>query len=154
VAGLGALGQFDLDHFNDVEPSLFPEFFGVEVALAGPAAKVAGADLPDQVSTFFQVVGADAAFARVVVKVVAEQEQSGKKERGSCEVGPEHADLFLGVELKLSCQEVIDGLIHNSIRLFNAIFELLSRTARQLFHILGEGLGTELEAFHPGQIEK
>ena len=68
VAWLGTLRQFELDHLDLGRASLRGKALGVKLAFRCAATKVAGADLPDQITAMFAVVFGDAAFARIVRK--------------------------------------------------------------------------------------
>ncbi|MNZ24029.1 hypothetical protein D3C78_411640 [compost metagenome] len=69
VAGLGALAHLDLDHPHLRAARLGGKTLGVEAPVRCAAAEVAAAQFPHQVAAVFAVVGADAAFAGVMVEV-------------------------------------------------------------------------------------
>lgn len=69
MTGLGALAHLDFDHPHLRGLRLCRKAFRVEAPVGGAAAEVAAAQFPGQVATVFPVVGADAAFARVVGEV-------------------------------------------------------------------------------------
>ncbi|MCY1179726.1 hypothetical protein D9M73_201400 [compost metagenome] len=69
MAGFGALAELDLDHPHLRGAGLGGEAFRVELAVTGAAAEVAATQFPDQVAAVLAVVGADAAFAGVVIEV-------------------------------------------------------------------------------------
>ena len=66
MARLGALRKLDLDHPDLLVRDRFTETLGVERAVLGAATKIAGADLPDQVATWLEVVTRHTALTRVV----------------------------------------------------------------------------------------
>ena len=66
VAGLGALGDLDLDHLDLRQGGVLAERLRLEVAVGVPAPEVAGADLPDEVAAGFRVVLRQAPLAGVV----------------------------------------------------------------------------------------
>src|ERR1700744_3943824 len=68
MAGLGALTELDLDHLDLIARRLGREAFGIEAPLFVAAAEVAAGHLPDDVPALFAGIGADAAFAGVVVE--------------------------------------------------------------------------------------
>ena len=69
MARFGALAQFDLDHLHLGPACLDGEAFGIECTVLVSAAKIATAQLPDQVPAVFQVVRADAALPGVMGEV-------------------------------------------------------------------------------------
>ena len=68
VAGLGALAELELNHLDLRVTCVFDEAFFAERAVGVAAAKVAGGNLPDQVTAMLAVVFADRTFPRVVCK--------------------------------------------------------------------------------------
>ncbi|MNZ28874.1 hypothetical protein D3C78_461140 [compost metagenome] len=87
MAGLGALAHLDLDHPHLWAARLGGEAFGVETPVRRAAAEVATAQFPDQVATVLAVIGADAAFAGVMVEIA----QLGALVEGADGVGAERA---------------------------------------------------------------
>src|SRR3954451_7989113 len=69
MTGLGALADLEFDHLDLVVGRDAGEFFRVERAIAIAAAEIAGADLPDDVTAIFAMIGADTALARVMREV-------------------------------------------------------------------------------------
>jgi hypothetical protein len=65
VPGFGTLRKLDLDHFHGVSLGFVLESCRIEATILRPAAKIAAANLPDQVTARIQVVRADAPFAGV-----------------------------------------------------------------------------------------
>ncbi|MCY1517498.1 hypothetical protein D9M68_521800 [compost metagenome] len=88
MAGLGALAELDLDHPHLWVARLFGEALGVERAVLGAAAEIAAAQFPDQVAAVLAVVGADAAFAGVVVEAAEPRALVQRADR----VGAERAE--------------------------------------------------------------
>ena len=68
MAGLGALGQLNFDHFDRRQPRLVAKAVGAKMSGLIPATKISGADLPDQVAAAFEMVGTDPTFAGIVIK--------------------------------------------------------------------------------------
>src|SRR5262245_932426 len=68
MPGLGALRQLDLDHLDLRIAGLGCKPLGAERAVIVAAAKIAAADLPDDVTAELLVVAAVAAFTSVVCK--------------------------------------------------------------------------------------
>src|SRR5690606_22911037 len=60
MRGLGALAQLQRDHLDDIPVRLLAIFLGIEAAILGTAAEIAGADLPDKIAAARKVIGADA----------------------------------------------------------------------------------------------
>ncbi len=69
MAGLGALGEFHLDHFDLRLSGGLAEFLGRKAAVKIAAAEIAGRDFPDDVASRFTVIGAEAAFAGVMGEI-------------------------------------------------------------------------------------
>lgn len=68
VAGLGPLAKLDFNHLHLRVLCLGGKALRVEMPVCIAAAKVAAAQLPYQVTAVFQMIGADAALAGVVVE--------------------------------------------------------------------------------------
>src|SRR5215469_6760122 len=66
VTGLGALAEFQLDHFHLIAACVVFEFIGAKCAVRIAATEVTGADLPNNVAAVFLVVSAVAALAGIV----------------------------------------------------------------------------------------
>jgi hypothetical protein len=66
VARLGALAEFQLDHFHLFAACVVLEFLGAECAVWVAATEITGADLPNNVAAVFLVISTVAAFARIV----------------------------------------------------------------------------------------
>ena len=71
VAGLGALGQLDLDHLHLRARGLFGKALRVEAPIGVATTEIARTQLPDQVAAVFEVVGRDRAFAGVVIETAS-----------------------------------------------------------------------------------
>ena len=87
-ARLGALGQLHADTFHRIDVHLVLEHLRVETAVRGPAAEIAAGDLPYQIAAVLQVVGRQAALARVV----GEAAQLGPQVQGPNGVGADRAE--------------------------------------------------------------
>jgi hypothetical protein len=68
VAGFCALAHLDFDHLDLRVGRLFLELFRIKAAIVGAAAKIAAAQLPNQIAAAFAVVAGNAALAGVVVE--------------------------------------------------------------------------------------
>ena len=68
MAGFGTLGKLDLDHFYNIIGGSLRKFIGIKITLLITAAEVACANLPDQISTTNQMVGANSSFTGVMRK--------------------------------------------------------------------------------------
>src|SRR6201981_1228835 len=69
VAGLGALRELDLDHLDLGLARLQCKPLRVEISIRGAAAKIAAANLPDQIAAMLAVIAADRAFAGAVGEI-------------------------------------------------------------------------------------
>ncbi len=65
---LGALAQFELDHFDLICRCLLRKAIGVELTFSITAAEIAARDFPDDIATFHSVIGTDAAFTRIMAE--------------------------------------------------------------------------------------
>src|SRR6476469_6857721 len=63
---LGALAELDLDHFDLFRRRLFLKTDGVEIAIRGPASKIAASEFPRKIATMLPVITADASLAGIV----------------------------------------------------------------------------------------
>jgi hypothetical protein len=68
MPGLGALGQFYLDHLDRCLGSCFLEPLGRKAAVLTAAAEVSGAHLPDQIAAMLEMEVGDAALPSVLVE--------------------------------------------------------------------------------------
>ncbi len=66
---LCSLGDLQFDHLDAVAAGIAAKSLGTERAIRVTAAKIAGANLPDQITTVFEMVLAYATFAGVVGEV-------------------------------------------------------------------------------------
>src|SRR5690606_9004454 len=80
-SGLGALRNFNLDHFHLRKAGFFTEGVLIETAIGMAATEIAGAQLPNQVPAL-KVVGADAALAGVVIKATLFGAEIERRDRG------------------------------------------------------------------------
>ena len=85
MARLGPLREFELDHLHVWVPRPLREGVGIEAAVDGSAAEVAGSDLPDQIGAALEVIGADAALAGVVREVAQLGAPAQRQHRVSAE---------------------------------------------------------------------
>ena len=69
MAGLGALAELDLDHFDLRILRGLCKLIGIEGAVIGPAAEIAAADFPHEVTAVRTVIARDAPFAGIVVEI-------------------------------------------------------------------------------------
>lgn len=69
MAGLCTLAQLEFDHLDLRICRLFGEADRIETAIGSAASEIAAANFPDKVATIFAVIGADAAFTRIVREV-------------------------------------------------------------------------------------
>ena len=90
-AGLGSLAELERDHLDLVVGGRVAELAGVEVAVLGPGAEVAAADLPDQVAAL-AVVLAEPALAGVV----GEPAEPGPRVERRDRVGTQRAEAHRG----------------------------------------------------------
>src|SRR3546814_13759203 len=81
---LGALAELDLDHLDLLVLRAVAEAFGVEAAACIAAAEIAAAELPHDVAAVGAMIGAEAAFAGVVVEIRSEERRVGKDCGGTC----------------------------------------------------------------------
>jgi hypothetical protein len=70
MSGFGALREFDFDHLDHFQAGFFSEQLFVKTTVRITAAKIARANLPDQITSMFEMIGADASFTGVVCKAV------------------------------------------------------------------------------------
>ena len=68
MSGFGPLRQFDFNHFDIGQGRFLSKCLIRKVPVFIPAAKVAGADIPDQIAAKFQMIAADSALSRVMSK--------------------------------------------------------------------------------------
>ena len=71
LAWLGALAEFELNHFDLWVAGVNAKFFGVKTAIIVATTKVTRSNLPHQITTMHTVVLADRAFACIVRKAAA-----------------------------------------------------------------------------------
>ena len=65
---LGALAEFDFNHFDLRQLGIVSKFAFVESAIVVAATKIAGANFPNQIATVNGMVLGDGTFTRVVRK--------------------------------------------------------------------------------------
>src|SRR6516165_4916466 len=69
VTGLGALAEFQLDHFHLLAACVVFEFLGAKCAVWIAATEVTGANLPNNVAAVFTMISTVAALASIVREI-------------------------------------------------------------------------------------
>src|SRR3546814_5219724 len=82
---LGALAELDLDHLDLLVLRAVAEAFGVEAAACIAAAEIAAAELPHDVAAVGAMIGAEAAFAGVVVEIAQPRAEIERLDRPRAE---------------------------------------------------------------------
>src|SRR5690606_36539486 len=91
MRGLGALAQLQLDHLDDIPVRLLAIFLGMEAAILGATAEIAGADLPDKIAAARKVIRADAPLPGVMRKAAAPRAGVQRMDRGRGKRAETHA---------------------------------------------------------------
>src|SRR5438477_4546237 len=90
MPGLGALADLEFDHLDLIVGCDACEFVRIEAAVAIAAAKIAGADLPDDVAAILAVIRADAALAGIVREAAFFRPRIERAYRGGAERAKAH----------------------------------------------------------------
>ncbi|SPZ60493.1 Uncharacterised protein [Serratia quinivorans] len=69
MARLGALTEFDFNHFDLRVFSLLGKALRIKMAIAGAATKIAASQFPHQIAAVLTVIAADAALTGVMIKI-------------------------------------------------------------------------------------
>src|SRR3546814_6333274 len=87
---LVALAELDLDHLDLLVLRAVAEAFGVEAAACIAAAEIAAAELPHDVAAVGAMIGAEAAFAGVVVEIAQPRAEIERLDRPRAERAEAH----------------------------------------------------------------
>src|SRR3546814_3718938 len=90
MAGLRALAQLELDHPDLLALRDVAEAFGIETTGLVAAAEIAAAKLPHDVAAMGSVIGAETAFAGVVIETTALRAEVERLDRPRAERAEAH----------------------------------------------------------------